>query len=114
MRGVWQQSRVLHSADEEVEGFFDDDDDEDAPSPSRRKSGLSMAAIQQRDSSFFGFEDPGNAFVDDDDVAWQDEGELQSGDSTVAADADALPADDSSDAMDSRGRAESVTSARRQ
>jgi hypothetical protein len=109
-------SSVFHCIDGEVEGFFDDDDD-DAPSPSRRKSGLSMAAIQQRDSSFFGFEDPGNAFVDDDDVAWQDEGELQSGNSAAAADADGgledLPADDSPDAEDSKDRAGSVTSSRR-
>jgi hypothetical protein len=107
----------MHRPDDEVEGFFDDEDD--APSsPSRRKSGLSMAAIEQRDSSFFGFEDPGNAFVDEDDAAWQDEDDLQASTTETAASGDSwsddLPAVDIADPTRSTRPAGSVSSSRRQ
>lgn len=93
-------------ADEEAEGFFDEEEQEAPSSPSRRRSGLSMAAMEQRDSSFFGFEDPGGAFADDDDVPWQSDEELQCGSTAAGSDVDGLLGDPPADDGSASGRGE--------
>lgn len=71
-------------ASDEDDGFFDNDTDKDVPvASSNVRSGQRMATGRtvrdpETDTSFFGFQDPGNTWNDDlEELAWRDEEELQ-------------------------------------
>lgn len=70
-------------SDEDEAGFFDEEDPDDdfaASTSNSRASSGKPSRSSEIDTSFFGFEDPGNSWNDDlEELAWRHEEELQPG-----------------------------------